>query len=115
MDDLGTALLVLARALAPELARAVVAELRASDAPSWIDQARSPLGPRRHRSAVQRRLGRGEPGASLVGRRHLLSPEAVAEELARITKTKRATAQSEQSVEQLAAELGLSVVNGGRR
>lgn len=114
MNDLGSALLILARAIAPELARAVVAELRSGEAPGWIDQARSPLGPRRHRSAVQRRLGRGEPGASLVGRRHLLSPEAVAEELARITKAKRPVL-APQSVEQIATELGLSVVNGGRR
>jgi hypothetical protein len=108
---------LVARALeiiADRVAERVVAQLRSGEAPGWIDQARSPLGPRRHRSAVQRRLGRGEPGASLVGRRHLLSPEAVNEELARITKTKRPTAAA-QSVEQLATELGLSVVNGGRR
>jgi hypothetical protein len=111
--SLDEALAVLVRALAPELARAVVLELRAGEAPGLVDQTRSPLGPRRHRSAVQRRLGRGEPGASLVGRRHLLTQEALAEELARAT---HATPKDKGvSVEALAAELGLRVVNGMQR
>jgi hypothetical protein len=71
--------------LADLMADRVVARLSA-DLPGWVDQAGSPLGPRRHIEAVRRRVARGLGGASVVGRRYLLSPEAMAEELASVTR-----------------------------
>jgi hypothetical protein len=53
---------------------------------TWTDQAASPLGRRRHVAAVRRRIAAGEPGAALVGRSAMLSPEALSEELARLSK-----------------------------
>lgn len=47
----------------------------------WVDQGTSPLGSRRHRSIVGRRMATGRPGAAIVGRRYLLSKEALTEEL----------------------------------
>jgi hypothetical protein len=49
-----------------------------------INQRDSELGPRRHRAAVKRRLANQEGGAGITpdGRRFLLTPEAVREELA---------------------------------
>ncbi len=46
-----------------------------------IDQQSSPLGPRRHCAAVRRRMATGDSRASRVGRRFLLTQEALAEEL----------------------------------
>lgn len=54
--------------------------------PGMVDQSNSPLGRRRHCSAVRRRQAEGKPGAAVVGRRHLLTREALAEELARLGK-----------------------------
>lgn len=70
-----------------KIARLVAEELRGGD-PSLVDQSRSVLGRRRHVAAVQRRLAADpqEPGASIVGKRHLLTQEALAEELGRITE-----------------------------
>jgi hypothetical protein len=68
--------------LADRLASRVLERLRGGE-PGMLDQASSPLGRRRHCAAVKRRVGRGEPGAAIVGRRHLLSAEALADELAR--------------------------------
>jgi hypothetical protein len=46
-----------------------------------IDQRGSPLGRNRHCAAVKRRVFEGKPGAWVVGRRCLLSAEALREEL----------------------------------
>jgi hypothetical protein len=56
----------------------------------WVSQASSPLGPRRHVARVRARVAAGLDGASLVGRRALLSPKALEEELAALTKKKPA-------------------------
>lgn len=60
------------------------AELARSVESGWIDQEFSPLGSRRHIAAVRRRMARRQPGAELdafvIGRRYLLSIDAVAEE-----------------------------------
>lgn len=48
-----------------------------------ISQTHSELGPRRHRAAVKRRLANGEGGAGIDGRKYLLTPEALHEELTR--------------------------------
>lgn len=46
----------------------------------WISQHNSPLG-RRHCSVVRVRVQLNKHGCSIIGRRHLLSNEALAEEL----------------------------------
>jgi hypothetical protein len=60
------------------------AEIRA-----WVAQAKSDLGPRRHCAAVRRRVAAGLDGASIVGRKFLLSPAALEEELARRSRGER--------------------------
>jgi hypothetical protein len=55
----------------------------------WIDQRRSALGAKRHNAAVRRLLAQGLPGAAVVGRRHLLSTAAHAEELRRTPPNKK--------------------------
>lgn len=60
-----------------------------NDTAEAIDQHASVLGPRKHCAAVRRRLeeyergGLPEPGASIVGKRHLLTADALTEEIAR--------------------------------
>jgi hypothetical protein len=76
----------LLRALAAEVARAVVSELRAGEAPGMVDQAASPLGRRRHIAAVRRLVNAGAPGAAIVGRRYLLARDALDAELGCGTK-----------------------------
>lgn len=76
-----------------KLQRVMAAELRGADV-RWIEQAFSPLGPRKHIAAVRRRLAEAETagrpgtelGAAVMGRRYLLTPESMAEELARAPK-----------------------------
>lgn len=70
--------------LAQRIGEVVLRGLREGD-PGWVDQTTSPLGPRRHCAAVQRRVRSGIAGASVVGRRYLLSTEALAEELSRLS------------------------------
>jgi hypothetical protein len=48
-----------------------------------VDQQHSALGRRRHCAAVRRRRAEGADGAEIVGKKHLLSRAALAEELAR--------------------------------
>jgi hypothetical protein len=59
----------------------------------WADQGTSPLGRRRHCAAVRSRVRGGQPGAAVVGRRHLLSAEALSEELERLSKRPRPAEQ----------------------
>jgi hypothetical protein len=69
----------------------VKAELHGADL-RWIEQAFSPLGPRKHIAAVRRRVAEAkerdlastELGAAVMGRRYLLTPESLAEELGRL-------------------------------
>lgn len=76
-------------ALARKLEKVMRAELR-GESPRWIEQAFSPLGPRKHIQAVRRRVAEAESqgipsvdlGAAVMGRRYLLTPESMAEELA---------------------------------
>jgi hypothetical protein len=92
---------------ARELDADVRGELRA-----WTDQSASPLGPRRHVARVRGRLARGLAGASMVGRRALLSPEALGEELAALTKKKAVAAEPETTASRIERRLGL--VGGAR-
>jgi len=97
------------RAFACEIAREVVRELRAGDAPGMVDQAASPLGRRRHIAAVRRRVAADEAGAAIVGRRYLLAREHVDAELAALAKRPRKTAATATADElgELRARYGL--------
>jgi hypothetical protein len=100
-----------------ERVAAIVLERLHLGMPGMIDQASSPLGRRRHCTAVRRRRDRGEPGASIVGRRHLLSPEALSEELRRASGRPRSTAAQSPGAGSVRAELAaeLRVLKGGCR
>lgn len=80
--------------VARRVARIVAEELRGGD-PSLVEQANSPLGSRRHIDAVKRRMAAGQPGASHVGRRYLLSQEALGEELGRASGRRMALAKTD--------------------
>jgi hypothetical protein len=84
--------------------------------PNMIDQSKSPLGRRRHCYAVRRRISEHQPGAAVVGRRHLLTQEALTEELSRLgfgdrrPTTGRASptpSKGESVADKLRRELGL--------
>lgn len=84
-----------------------------------VDQRSSPLGSRRHCAAVKRRVAAGDEGAAIVGRKHLLSREALAAELAALSKRpalakpEAAGAHAGATPDGLRVRLGL--VGGGRR
>lgn len=103
-SDIATALDVLADALADRIA----ARLMAGQRPDWVDQRASKLGRNRHNEAVRARVEAGLPGAAIVGRKHFLSADAHAEELAKLGGKKAETG--------VAAELrrDLKLVGGGR-
>ena len=71
----------LLEAFADMVAARVIERLRATDQ-DMVSQTRSPLGSRRHCAAVRRRVAAGQHGAFVVGRKHLLTQEALQEELA---------------------------------
>ncbi|MEI9949473.1 MAG: hypothetical protein WDO74_10940 [Pseudomonadota bacterium] len=98
---------------AQRVATLVVDRLRAGTEPGWVDQHASALGPRRHCAAVRRRIAEGAPGAERAGRRLLLTPEALQEELSRGSK-KRPKVDPEADIRDLAGELGLRLVAGGK-
>ena len=85
MSALEGALAAFARELAPLVAREVVAQLRSGNV-DMIDPVSSPLGRKRHCAAVRRLVASGTPGAAIVGRRHLLSADALQAELATLSK-----------------------------
>jgi len=89
----------------------IEAESRA-ECSGWSDQTSSPLGRRRHVAAVRRRLAAGTEGAAMVGRRALLSPPALADELASLSARPRKAATLVAGPDALRAKLGL--VAGGR-
>lgn len=78
--------------LVEAIATRVVELLRdqSSRTPSLVSQASSPLGNRRHCLAVRRRIAQDLPGASVVGREYLLTPQALEDELARLARLVRA-------------------------
>lgn len=74
--EIAAALDLLADAIASK-----VLERLAGDA-SMVDQDGSPLGRRRHIAAVRKHVASAAGGAAIVGRRHLLSRDLLAAELA---------------------------------
>lgn len=78
--------------IAKRIAHFILKAIKGTDnAADFVDQWSSPLGPRNHCAAVRRRIGERKPGADIVGRRHLLSPEALREELSRQTERRSST------------------------
>ncbi len=100
--------------LASRVAAMVAERLNGGALPGATDQSRSPLGKRRHIAAARRRIAAGLPGAAQVGRRYLLSSDALADELARISgrHTETAAPASGTVRAELLAELRL-VKKGG--
>ncbi len=93
--------------LVERIATRVVEKLGGADS-QWVDQSSSQLGSRRHRAAVNRRIAEGLPGATKVGRKHLLTREALAEELATVSKKRRATTETDVQLEaRIRKDLGL--------
>ena len=72
-----------------------------------VDQHASPLGNRRHCAAVQALVALGKPGASIVGRRHFLTPDALAVELAKGKPRKRAANDNKPQPDALDQKLAL--------
>jgi hypothetical protein len=72
----------LLEALADQVAAKVVQQLTAGSLPGFVDQGGSPLGRRKHIKAVRRLVAADAPGAAIVGRRYLLSKDALVQELA---------------------------------
>lgn len=97
---------------AAEEAERIDAEHRAEKR-EWTDQGRSPLGRRRHVAAVRRRVAAGDAGAAMVGRRALLSANALAEELATLSRGPRKVETETSGPDALRQRLGL--VEGGKR
>ncbi|HEY6056197.1 MAG TPA: hypothetical protein VIU86_19865 [Gaiellaceae bacterium] len=89
--------------LALRIGRVVVAELRGIDQ-NMVEQSGSPLGRNRHVAAVKRRLAQGKGGAHIVGRRHLLTREALQEELDRKSQPGVARAKANGSTLQQSAK-----------
>lgn len=71
--------------LADQLAAAVESRLGLA---AWVDQRTSPLGRNRHCAAARRRLDAAkpgeDPGVRRIGRRYLMSPEALRQESLRL-------------------------------
>lgn len=105
---------VFARALraAADVFEAAALEAAAERA-DWVDQTSSPLGSRRHISATRRRMAAGLEGAARVGRRYLLSGQALTEELAGSTAAAPAEAAAGDYASRVRAELRM--VQGGAR
>ncbi len=82
----------------------------------WIDQSKSPLGPRRHCRVVKALVSAGQPGAAIVGRRRLLSPQGLAQAL-RSTSSHGANGSESDDEQDEVADLKreLQLVRGGGR
>lgn len=80
------ALLTAVELLADAIADRVAAKLRNTSAASWVDQHASALGSRRHCALVRSLMKNGDPRASRVGRRYLLTGDALTEALAHAPK-----------------------------
>lgn len=111
--DAQSALRLLARVIAHE----IVAELRSGDVPDMVDSTQSCLGRKRHCAFARLLIARGDPRAAQIGRRYLLTAEAVDEAMQHYTeKARRAQhiAANDGAEEQLAADLGLASYSRGK-
>src|SRR5688572_11962718 len=89
------------------IARAVRRALTSSADEGMVAQTSSPLGSRRHCNAVKRRLEAGRPGAARIGRRYLLTREALGEELAAAGCSKPPATRTESPGDKLRRQLGI--------
>jgi hypothetical protein len=62
-------------------ALALTLEQSAGQGSGYVSQRQSPLGSRRHRNAVERRIQGGEGGAYKIGRNHFLTQDALVAEM----------------------------------
>jgi len=86
--------------------RAALSSAPPQPALDWVDQKTSPLGPKRHCAAVRRRVAAGSSDAAIVGRRYLLAPAAITDELARLDEPAyRARQVARSSSRDIVAEL----------
>ena len=99
---------------AERVAAKVTEKLASGGMPGALDQSRSPLGRRRHIAAARRRIASGQPGAAQVGRRYLMSPEALSEELARTSGRHVDPPAPASGSVRAELESALRVVKGGR-
>ncbi len=104
------------RVLADWAAQAAAAADNDNAAPAaeLLAQKGSPLGARRHIRAVRRRVAAGEAGASIVGRRYLLTREALNEELGNVS-SKHAGPVAKRGVELVDELANLRAKLEGRR
>jgi hypothetical protein len=79
---------------------------RRAERRGWTDQSSSPLGRRRHVARVRARIAAGQGGAAQIGRRYVLSQEALDEELTLLSGPKKVE-QSESGPDALRRRLGL--------
>ncbi len=91
------------RAAADEAER--IASEQADHRAEWVDQHGSQLGRRRHCARVRARVAAAEGGASIQGRRFLLSQEAYAQELER--PRRKGTAEPTEIGARLRRRLGM--------
>lgn len=107
-------------ALTLEVARAIVEPLRrlleqlAPPADEWVSQAETPLTKRVHCALARRLSAEGHSGASIAGRRHLLTRAVISEHLRGLPAPKKAPTVSAAPsvVEELEREL--AVLRGGQ-
>ncbi len=112
LRDAGALVQPLIDLLAEPIARRVVDLLRAGDLADHYDQTTSPLGSRRHCALIRR----GVIPGTRIGRRWLALRSDVDRYLSgTAAPTLPSPAPDGDPDEQLAAELGLRVVRGGRR
>lgn len=95
------------------LADGIARRLLAGGQSGWIDQGSSPLGPRRHCAAVRRRIATKAHGAAIIGRRLILSEQALGEELAAVEQRPRTKKPKEPSPAE-AMRHELELIRGGR-
>jgi hypothetical protein len=111
VSDSNAALDGLLELIADAVARRVVDRLRSNDDPDWVDQAKSPLGRRRHIAAVRS----GELKGLRVGRRYIAHKRDLDAFVAALAETEpRAESTDDESVEEMAARLGLTLPRGSK-
>jgi hypothetical protein len=80
--------------------------------PGWLDQHSSGLGPRRHNPLARRGLQLGKPGYVKLGRRYLISPEALALELGQASSASASQHAPEVSQVRARLEKKLALIRG---
>jgi hypothetical protein len=102
--------------LAEELAPRIKAEREKSSV--WVSQKDSPLGRNRHCAAVKRRISEGLEGAALIGRKCLLTADALREEMQAhhglvARPLAKVAAASKENVPPIVARVNARIARGG--